>query len=197
VDDRREISAISLYLVQYHGRKTFDRWLNTGSIEPPDSTVRHGRDQDAARAIVFAMGLEYVESWARTPGQEGHFNYRIDRGTQVFELGGADYMVRLTSRKDVGNVGDIGLVVAWEDSLGVVLSDSAGTVAVASVDSVFTQIERNLTWNEHAIPADVMRVSAESARARLTVYFTMLSGVTRGGTAKVDYINADCFVILK
>jgi hypothetical protein len=196
IDDRREISAISLYLVSYHGGKTFDRWIGNG-IEPADSAVSHGRDQDAARAIVFAMGLEYVEAWAHAPGSEGHFNYAIDYGTQVFELDGADYMVRLASSKGVCDLGATGLVVAWEDSVGVVLRDSTGVVAVASVDSLFAQIERDPAWNERAMPAGVMRVSAENERVRLVVYFTQLGGVTSGGKATVDYVNADCFVALK
>ncbi|MEJ2719863.1 MAG: DUF4153 domain-containing protein [bacterium] len=197
LDDRREISAISYYLVSYHGAKTFDRWLDVGAIEPPDSVVRYGRDQDVTRSIVAAMGLEYVESWARAPGREGRFNYGIDRSAQVFELEGADYMVRLNSNTEACDVGDTGLIVAWEDSVGVVLRDSAGVVAVAPVDSVFARIKRDLVLNERAIPADVMRVSAESARARLTVYFTQLNGETRGSEPAVDYVNADCFVTVK
>ena len=197
VDDRREISAISLYLVRYHGGKTFDRWLEGGGIEPADSAVSHGGDEDAARSIVSAMGLEYVESWAHAPGREGHFNYAIDDGARVFELEGADYMVRLASTKGACDIGATGLVVAWEDSVGVVLRDSTGTVAVASVDSLFAQIERGLAGSEYAMPAGVMRVSAENERVRLTVYFTMLNGITRGGTPTVNYVKADCFVALK
>ncbi len=78
VEDRREISAISLYLVRYHGGKTFDRWLDSSAIEPADSAMSHGREQDAARSIVSAMGLEYVESWAHAPGREGEFNYAVE-----------------------------------------------------------------------------------------------------------------------
>jgi hypothetical protein len=197
LDDRREISAISLYLVRYHGRKAFDRWIDSGGIQPADSAVSHGRDQDAARSIVYAMGLDYVESWAHAPGREGRFNYTIDRGTQVFEIEGADYMVRLVSKKGVRDVGTTGLVVSWEDSVGVVLRDSTDVVAVASVDSLFAQIERDQAWNERAMPAGVMRVSAEGERVRLTVYFTQLGGVASGGKSTVDYVNADCFVTIR
>jgi hypothetical protein len=197
LDHRREISAISLYLVRYHGGKTFDRWLGSGGIEPADSAVSRSRDQDVARSIVHAMGLEYVESWAHAPGREGHFNYGIDDGAQVFELEGADYMVRLASKKSVRDVGETGLVVAWEDSAGVVLSDSTGAVAVASVDSLFAQIARDQAWNKSAMPAGVMRVSAENERVRFTVYFTRLDGTITGGTPMVNYVKADCFVALK
>jgi hypothetical protein len=198
VDERREISAISLYLARYHGRKAFDRWIGNG-IEPPDSAVSRyrGRDDAAAHAIVAAMGLEYVAALARAPGSEGQFNYTIDRDTQVFELEGADYMVRLASKRGASEIGMTGLVASWENSVGVVLKDSTGVVAVASVDSLFAQIKRGVVWNERAMPADVMRVSAENERVRLTVYFTQLSGVTRDGKSTVNYVNADCFVAIK
>jgi hypothetical protein len=197
LDDRREISAISLYLVRYHGGKTFDRWLDSGAIEPADSAVGNRGDKDVARSIVFAMGLEYVESWAHAPDREGHFNYAIDDGAQVFELEGADYMVRLASTKGACDIGTTGLVVAWEDSVGVVLRDSTGVVAVASVDSLFAQIERDLAWNERAMPAGVMRVSVENERVRFTVYFTRLEGTISGGTRTINYARTDCFVALK
>jgi len=197
LEDRREISAISLYLVRYHGGKTFDRWLDGGGIEQADSAVSHGRDEDAARSIVSAMGLKYVESWARAPGSEGEFNYAIDDGAHVFDLGGADYMVRLASKEDACDLGATGLVVAWEDSVGVVLRDSAGTVAVASVDSLFAQIERDPAGNEHAMPANVMSLSTENERVRLTVYFARLQGVTSGGKPTVNFVRANCFVTLK
>jgi hypothetical protein len=199
IADRREISAISLYLVRYHGGKTFDRWLDSGRIEPADSAVSRYRDRDdaAAHAIVAAMGLEYVESWAHAQGGEGRFNYAVDDGAQVLELDGADYMVRLASSKGAYDIGATGLVVAWEDSVGVVLRDSTGPVAVASVDSLFAQIERDLTGNEQAMPAGVMRVSAENERVRFTVYFIRLDGTISGGTPTVDYARADCFVTVK
>lgn len=197
LDDRREISAISLYLVRYHGRKTFDRWIDSGSIEPPDSAVSRDRDRDAARSVVSAMGLEYVEALARAPGREGRFYYMIDGAEQVFELEGADYMARLASEKRVHDLGATGLVVSWEDSTGVVLRDGTGVVAVAPVDSVFAQIERAPAWNERAMPARVMRVSAENERVRLTVYFIQMGGETRDGKSSVDYVNAYCFVTLK
>jgi hypothetical protein len=197
LDARREISAISLYLVRYHGGKTFDRWLDSGGIEPADSAASRRGDEDVARSIVFAMGLEYVESWAHAAGGEGRFNYAIDDGARVFELDGADYMVRLTSGTGACDVGTTGLVVAWEDSVGVVLRDSTGAVAVASVDSLFAQIERDPTGNGQAMPVGVMRVSAENERARFTVYFIRLNGAISGGTPAVDYARADCFVTLK
>lgn len=197
LDERREISAISLYLVRYHGRKAFDRWIDSGGIEPADSAVSRDRDQDAARSIVSAMGLQYVEAWAHAPRREGRFSYTIDRGTQMFELNGANYMVRLASKKGVREVGATGLVVSWVDSVGVVLGDSTGVVAAASVDSLFAQIERGPAWNESAMPAGVMRVSAESERVRLNVYFIQLGGVSAAGKSTVEYVSADCFVTLK
>lgn len=197
LDDRREISAISLYLVRYHGKEVFDRWLDTAAIEPPDSTASYGRDRDAARAVVLAMGLEYVDSWAHDPGREGQFNYAIEHGKRVIDLAGADYMVRLASTKDACELGDTGFMVAWEESLGVVLSDSTGVVAVASPDSVLDRIGRGLALGERAIPAEIMRVSAENERGRLTVYFNTLGGVTHESTRTINYLSADCFVRLK
>jgi hypothetical protein len=197
VDDRREISAISLYLVRYHGEKTFDRWVDSGGIEPADSAVSYRGEEDVARSIVFAMGLEYVESWAHAPGSEGRFNYAVDDGAQVLELEGADYMVRLASGNDACDVGASGLVIAWEDSVGVVLRDSTGAVAVASVDSLFAQIERDPAWNEQSMPARLMRVSAENERVRFTVYFIRLNGTISHGTPTVNYARTDCFVTLK
>ena len=196
-DDRREISAISMYLVRYHGSKTFDRWLDTASLGPPDSTGTHGRERGAARAIMFAMGLEYVDSWAHAPGGEVYFNYTIDHRKQAYEIEGADYMVRLGSKQGAWDVGDTGLVVTWEDTVGVVLSDSTGVVAVARVDSVLEKIGRSPVWNENEIPAAVMRVAAENDRARLIVYFNILTVVTRDSTKTINHVNADCFVALK
>jgi hypothetical protein len=197
VDERREISAVSLYLVRYHGGKTFDRWLGGSAVAPADSVVGRGRDEDAARSIVSAMGLEYVESLARGPGREGRFSYAMDDGAQALELEGAGYMARLASHTGPCDVGGTGFVVAWEESVGVVLRDSIGAVAVASVDSLFAQIERDPAWNADAMPVDVMRVSTDNERVRLTVYFTRVNGLTRRGTPTVDYVRADCFVTLK
>jgi len=196
-EDRREISAITLYLVEHHGQKTFDRWLDTKAIEPADSTAEHSHDRNTARSIVSAMGLEYVDSWARVPGSEGNFNYSIEQRGQLFALEGADYMVRIITKTDQRAIGATGFVVAWRDSAGVVLTDSLGTVAVAPVDSVLARIDGDSQWSERAIPADLMRVSVEADRARLTVYFTVLNGVMGDGKATVNYVNADCFVTLR
>ena len=196
-DDRREISAISLYLVSYHGKKTFDRWIDTDTLEPPDSTRAYDREHGDARAIVSAMGLEYVESWTHAPGDEGRFNYAIGNGNQVWKLDRADYMVRLVSANQACDVGDTGFVVAWNESLGVVLSEGPDVVVVAPVDSVFQKIGHDPVWNEHEMPANVMRVSVENERVRFVVYFNVLNGMMRGGKRTIDYVSADCFVILK
>jgi hypothetical protein len=194
LDDRREISAISLYLVRYHGAKTFGRWIDTGSIEPPDGVGKYGREHGVARAFVSSLGLEYAEPGARGPG-EGRFNYAIDPAERVFELEGADYMVRLQSKTDACNIGDTGFVVAWDESLGVVLSDRSGVVAVAPIDSVLERIGRSPGSN--LIPANLMRVSVENGRIRFIVYFNSVGGMTGDGTPEINFINADCFVAIK
>ena len=196
-DDRREISAITTYLVTHHGTKTFDRWLDVASIPRPDSTAAYGREQDDARAMMFAMGLKYVGPWVSGPDGEGFFNYSIGPGAQLFELDGADYMVRLTSIESVQDIGNTGFVVAWDASMGVVVRDRGGVVAAAPAETVVKKIGRSPAWNENQIPVDVMRVSVENERTRLTVYFNMLGGVTRDSTQTINHINADCFVTLK
>jgi hypothetical protein len=194
LDDRREISAITQYLVAHHGRDTFDRWVDSERVEPMDSTVSYGPDQDVARAIVLAMGIDYVDSWARAPGAGGRFNYTIDRNTRVFELDDADYMVRLDGVSDRHALGDGGYEIRWQD--GVVLADGAGVVAAAPVDSVLARIERDLSWNARSVPVEVMRMAAEGESVRLVVYYTLLGGVTRDGSTEVNRVNADCFVSL-
>lgn len=196
LDDRREISAITLYLVKYHGTKTFDRWLDVASITSHDSTRTSRYEYDDAQAIVRAMGVVYLEPWESSPGGDVHFSYMIGPG-EAFEIDGADYMVKLTSKTDTGKVGTTGLVVAWEDSLGVTLRDASGLIAVSRVDSVFARLGDPVMSNKNAIPANDMRVSMKSERARLIVYFTMLSGVTRNSARTIDHVNADCFVDIR
>jgi len=143
------------------------------------------------------MGIEYVAPWAGSLAEEGRFSYNIDRGENVYDIGGADTMVRLLSRAESRAIGDSGFYLNWQDSLGVALNDSAGVVLVAPVASLIANIESHPYHEVNAMPADVMRVTAENERARLTVFFQTLYGTTREGVRTITHMNADCFVTIK
>lgn len=194
-DDQREISATTRYLVERHDAKPFHRWLDPASFATSDSTPRYDRDNQATRQIMEQMGLEYVGGYATA--KTGIYDYYIDpNGVRV--LGGADYMVKLNFSDSVVPVGDSGLVVKWDKSLGVVLRDEAGqVVATASAYPVLATIKEHPAWNMSQIPADAMRVAVENERARLVVYFTMLRGGDKEGARTVDFVEADCYVTPK
>jgi len=200
-DDRREINAVTRYLVDHHGVGAFEPWLGEERLAEID-TLGGGvqrYNHDRARLIVAEMGVGYVEQWTTAVGREGHFRYAIDTNDNVFPLEGADYYVRLNGPSGTLALDGGGYSVSWNDTSGVVLGDSGGVVLSLNVAPLFEQIEDHQlqSADPSRIPADVMLLSSENGRARLDVYFNTVTGTTRDGEHHVDRFTASCFVTLK
>jgi hypothetical protein len=200
-DDRREISAISRYLVQHHGVNAFEPWFGEERLAAIDTLGGNVQryNHDRARLIVTEMGIGYVEQWTTAVDREGHFRYAINTEQNVFPLDGADYYVRLNSRGGKLALDGTGYTVSWDDTTGVVLGDSGSVVLLLDVAPLFEQIEDHQLQSADPshIPAEVMRLSSENRRARLDVYFNTVTGTTRDGKHHVDHFTASCFVTLK
>jgi hypothetical protein len=197
-EDRREISAVTTYLVKHHGVETLEPWFGAERLAEVDSALLEeaGRGNRHARRLVSSMGLEYVEGWRRTIADEGRFNYSLDRDETVLDVGGADYLVKLRPPGTARAIDETGYSLSWVDTVGVVVSDGSGVVIAAPIDSVFTAVDLNQLLDTSRMPASVMHVAVSNDRARLTVYFNHVSGQRQDGVRSVTHYDADCFLSL-
>jgi hypothetical protein len=204
VDDQREISSITLYLVEHHGVETFERWMTPeriaglGDADLPEE-VRTS-DRQLTYAIVKAMGFDFVPPWSGRAAPPGQFRYRVHRyrgENRALKLDRPDYRVQMESMEDAVALDGSGYSLAWDKTDGFVVSDSAGIVVAAPVAALLDELERAPGYNIDAMPPESLRLVRENRRARLVVYIQHISGTVRDGERAVIDLSAECYVTLR
>lgn len=196
-EDRREISALTRYLVDHHGIETFEPWFGRTRLAEADTLDARSRRNAAAgaRLVMTEMGVEYVEAWMSRGTRSGYFQFTMDDRDDVFRLDGADYFARLLPRATPVRLDDRYSLV-WDDAVGVTLRDRGAPRLTVSVDSLLARIDaaRTAVTDPNRMPRDVMHVRTADAGARLDVYFLTVSGRIEDGEHHVNYMQANCFV---
>jgi hypothetical protein len=204
VEDQREISSITLYLVEHHGVETFERWMTPeriaglGEADLPEE-VRTS-DRQLTYAIVKAMGFDFVPPWSGRAAPPGQFRYRVHRyrgGNRALKLDRPDYRVHIESLTDAIALDGSGYSLGWDKIDGFVVSDSAGVVVAAPVAALLEELERAPGYNIDAVPRESLRLVRENQRARLVVYIEHISGTVRDGERVVTDLSAECYVTLR
>ena len=203
-EDRREISAVIRYLTETHGVAGIEPWFEGGlaSIDSvsADSGPSSRAESDArTRAIVSAMGIDYVDQWAGVT--ESRFYFTASSGESPLHIAGYDFMLRDRSiESDTILVEGRKLVLAWdEETSRLELSDDAGLLGSVSV---LAAVEAAMAFRSDSsgtgpIPARILMAEARNERARMTVYLNSISGAreteTADGDDPTDSIDIEAF----
>ncbi|MEE9553304.1 MAG: DUF4153 domain-containing protein [candidate division Zixibacteria bacterium] len=91
-DDRKQMSAIVSYLVEWHGFAPFKDWFDEETLAQFDTLSRYSR----AEKICELIGFKYVTRW-RSSEIDGYFNLSSDEN-DFSEIAGYDYLIDIETR---------------------------------------------------------------------------------------------------
>jgi hypothetical protein len=211
-EDRREISAVIRYLTETHGVAKIEPWFDGGlasidsvSAEPGPSS--RAESDARTRAIVSAMGIDYVDQWAGVT--DSRFYFTASSGESPLHIAGHDFVLRDRSAdSDTILVDGRTLELEWdEETSRFELSDDAGLLGSVSV---LAAVEAAMAFRSDSsgtgpIPARILMAEARNERARMTVYLNSISGARETETADgddptesidIDAFSADVFFTL-
>jgi hypothetical protein len=151
------------------------------------------------RAIVSAMGVDYVDKWAGVT--DSRFNFSSGRGESPLLIAGHDYVLRDQNADSVSIVVEgRALELTWDETTSkLVLSDESGPVGSVSLrEAVAAAIAfRADSSGTGSIPARVLMSSSHGPGAMLIVYLNSISGTRESdqadGSAPIDSIEIDWF----
>jgi len=210
--DRREISAVIRYLTETHGVVEIEPWFSDGlasidSVSADPGPSSRAESDARTRAIVSAMGIDYVDQWAGVT--DSRFYFTATSGESPLHIAGHDFVLRDRSTdSDTILVDGRTLEIEWnEETSTLELSDESG--AIGSV-SVLEAVEAAMTFRSDSsgtgsIPARVLMSEARNERAWITVYLSSIGGTRTNEAAegadpvdstKIDSFSADIFFTL-
>jgi hypothetical protein len=202
--DRREVSAVIRYLTETHGVAVIEPWFAGGlasidsvSADPgPSSRVE---SDSRTRAIVSAMGIDYVDQWAGVT--DSRFYFTASSGESPLNIAGHDFVLRDRSAdSDTILVDGRTLALEWDEVTSMLeLSDDSGLLGSVSV---LAAVEAAMAFRSDSsgtgpIPARILMSAARNERARITVYLNSIGGTreteTENGDDPTDSIEIDSF----
>ncbi|MCK5415839.1 DUF4153 domain-containing protein [Candidatus Parcubacteria bacterium] len=185
--DRKEISAIVLYLYENHGIEPIEKVLNEDlslieNKELKDVKRYRSTNKIVRRIVVEIIKLDYVDRWERTDSANNRFNFYTNTmfsENPVLEIHNYDYLYHASAR-DVNDIGDIkGNKFSYELNDEMIFNITRNNEIVAQYD--LTKLIDNLIKEYSSYPnfnldRDVLSFSSESGYLSYTFYITNLSG---------------------
>jgi hypothetical protein len=200
--DRKEISAGLRYLIETHGTGSIEEWFG-GSLAAIDTVGEGTRPSERSetdertRLITAYLGVPYVGRWQR--GDVEHFSYFVQQDEVAIPIRDFDYAARVDGvvHDTVRLTEDLRLRY---DSTGVALELLRENESLVSL-SLLTVLERAQqyagTGGDRSIPRDSLLAMAESARARLAVYVTAISGQRLEEGVALSSLSAEVYLAVK
>lgn len=202
--DRREISAVVRYLTETHGVAEIEPWFEDGlasidSVSADPGPSPRAESDARTRAIVSAIGIDYVDQWAGVT--ESRFNFSSGPGESPLDIAGYDYVLRDQNADSVSIVVEgRALELTWDETTSrLVLSDESGPVGSVSLQEAVAAAMafRADSSGTGSIPARVLMSSSQSPGAMLIVYLNSISGTRdrdpSAGSDPADLIEIDWF----
>jgi len=202
--DRREVSAVIRYLTETHGVVAIEPWFEGGltsidSVSADPGTSSRAESDARTRAIVSAMGIDYVDQWAGVT--DSRFFFTASSGESPLHIAGHDFLLRdCSADSDTILVDGRTLALMWdEETSRLELSDDSGLLGSVSV---LAAVEAAMAFRSDSsgtgpIPARILMSEAQNERARITVYLNSIGGTreteTESGDDPTDSIDIDSF----
>jgi hypothetical protein len=210
--DRREISAVVRYLTETHGVAAIVPWFEGGlasvdsvSDDPGPSTRA---DADVRnRAIVSAMGIDYVDQWAGVT--DSRFYFTANATDSALRIAGHDFVLRdRGADSDTILVDGRTLALEWNaETSRLDLSDASGRLGSVSV---LAAVEAAMTFRSDSsgtgsMPARVLMSEDRNEQAWITVYLNSIGGTRKTesadgsdpvGSIEIESFSADIFFTL-
>jgi len=187
--DAREVSAVVNYLVSRHGARRLAPWIG-------DSLARRaasGRNGATERAVVKALGFDYVSAWS---GNFEALYYSASR-REALPAAGYDVLLRLRSNPN-DSVTAPGELLARLDRTRNMVWVIRGTDTIMGVplDSMLRRL-RDLPGGRRAgdISASLLKAEAQRGSAQAVVYLRQLNGQVKG--RGVEIIEAQGEVLVR
>lgn len=200
--DRKEISASLRYLIENHGTGSIEPWFG-GSLAAIDTVgegtrpSERGEADERTRLITAYLGMPYVGRWQR--GDVEQFSYFVQRSQEAISIRGYEYAVRVDGAlHDTVQVTE-GLRL-WYDSTEVALELVRASDVLVSVP-LLPVLERAQqfagTGGDRNIPRDSLLATAETARARVAVYVTAISGQRLDEGVALSSLSAEVYLVVR
>ncbi len=195
-DDRKEISAITRYLINYHGVNTLQSWFNQDlSLLKDNKKDEYDRKNFLPKKIVNDfLGITYVEQWENKDTVSKHFylnTYQFQK--KILDISKYSYMTTLHANST--NIGKIG---GYEYKF--LMDTNTSKLFIFKNGSIFTTVEleeflENII--EHYFQAgkdnfnqDKMKILHEDENIKLALYLSTISGVKKE-ESKYDLQNIE------
>jgi len=182
--DRREMSSIIDYLLEWHGARAFDGWMDAGILTAAtrDSS---GSSRDSLAAL---MGFVYEQGW-RAVGSESNFFFRArNRHDSALSLQGWTYLIDYSFEGHSDSlrvfvIGSDSCFVTWDSSNASLNLAIGPTRETADTRSVLELAERirvlQSSYVESRIDPTSLVFSPDSGNANCLWTFEHLSGSTK------------------
>lgn len=176
-EDKKELGAITSYLIDTHGKDSFAKFFDEDAISAK------GREEQK-KQIMEKFGLTYQESRAfgrehffyNTPAMANaiaiaRFDHAITNQGMFFEqtIEGVNYQFKINRENDTFEIGANGMVVAQ-----------------ASLDPLLTKLE---TMDAGRIPKDVMVLAFENDRIAFEYHIERIGGELKEEGHAIDDID--------
>jgi hypothetical protein len=198
-EDRREISAVTHYIVTTHGvdriRPWFgDRWAEVDTAGMvSDRESRRGEQERVAR-VMRAMGLTHVAHWRTSGGGTEQFQYIRDGELRVYASEGADFMVRTGSYFERTPVDGSERAIGWNDSSSSFVVTADGTELELDMGAWLAGARLQLGDAFGKLTPATALVRAENERVRVVVYVEDVRWEIRDGEPRIVTIQALCYL---
>lgn len=187
-EDRKEMSAVVRYMVETHGTEALDPLLG-GPVAGIDTVARElgpgsvMGTEARAELILGSLDVAYVGRWASRGGEESfHLSAGPDAG--AIPISGLDYGLRgVGLEADSVEIDGRAYVfeVDAERAVLAVLRDGEPLIDVPLAGLIGRALEfRRSAAGTPPIPRDLLHVSAENDRARLSVFVRSVRGTVEG-----------------
>jgi hypothetical protein len=194
-DDRREMSSIISYLVEWQGAGTFSRWVPDSVLASLDTLNRYTMPEKIARY----MGFNYVSRWNRTDSYE-YFGLNAQRGASL-NISDYDYLIDI----DLSGSPDYRQSVAFDDDSCYIRLDNENSILEIKLESSPGRIELSLSemlsklidvdYYRHDIPIDEMSIAASGDDFEVNAVFSSISGIYREDmTFEIKSIEGTIFI---
>jgi hypothetical protein len=200
-EDRREISAILLYLLKTHGTTGIEAWFSDPPLARIDSlgmepTSDHQEAEQRARVISASLGIEYV--WERERESPDRFDFSAAGEPVAVPIGAYDYAITGVAVLDgTYSIQGSTLVLRYVEetnSVEVVLGEQV--LAELSLARLLAGLRayRAEGGNVWSVPRELMALEAHHEDADVLLRIERVSGGGPEGAERFDSAFGDLYL---
>jgi hypothetical protein len=198
-EERREISAVTHYIITTHGadriRPWFgDRWAEVDSAGLVSGRENRWNEQERVARVMEGMGLTHVAHWRTSGGGTEQFQYMRDGELRVYASQGADIMVRTGSLFGLTEVDGPDRAIGWSDSTSSFVVTAGGTELELDMGAWLIGARAELGDAFGKLSPSMAQARAENESVRVVAHVEDVRWEIRDGEPRIVTIQVFCYI---